>query len=118
MSENYPYYKPQIGLTEATRGLNEAMSVYFGKHGPCPDDVQTAMLLTPRALTGHEREEVFNQLHLLTSLAYHYHLELAQQEQLQFSLQEARRTLLLGDIFLEGIDYTQDRIDHAEAEEH
>lgn len=118
MSEHYPYYRPQIGLTEATRGLNDAMAAYFGEHGPCPDDVQTAMLMTPRALTGPEREEVFNHLHLLTSLAYRYQLEQAHLEQLRSSLQEARRTLLLGDIFLEGVDYAQDRIGHAGAGGH
>lgn len=110
MSANYPYHRPKIGLTAALSGLNEAMTAYFGAHGPCPDDVQTAMLLTPRALTGPEREEVFNQLHLLTRLAYQHHLDRAQQARLVFSLQEARRALLLGDVFIEGVDYTQDRL--------
>ena len=109
-TENYPYHRPQIGLTAALVVLSTALQDYYVRHPPCPGDVQTALLLTPRATICGEREETFNHLQLLTELAYSYGLGSAQEEQLAFCLQQARRTLLLGDVFIEGVDYTPDLV--------
>jgi hypothetical protein len=46
MSDMYRYHRPQVSLTEALVGLGEALVAYFAVRPPCPDDVQTALLLT------------------------------------------------------------------------
>jgi hypothetical protein len=111
MSDDYRYHRPQVGLTEALVGLGEALAAYFAVRPPCPDDVQTALLLTPAALCGGEREEAFNQLHRLTLLAYQHNVSPGQEERLASCLQEARRTLAMGDVFIAGVDYRQDLVE-------
>jgi hypothetical protein len=111
MSDDYRYHRPQVGLTEALVGLGEALAAYFAVRPPCPDDVQTALLLTPAALGGGEREEAFNQLHRLTLLAYQHNVSRGQEERLASCLQEARRTLAMGDVFIAGVDYRQDLVE-------
>ena len=118
VSADYPYHRSPVNLMVALVDLNEALAAYFAVHPPCPGDVQTAMLLTPRALGGEEREEVFNQLHRLTLLAYQHHLELSQEERLAFCLQEARRTLAMGDVFIAGVDYRQDLVNPPDGGKH
>jgi len=118
MTDDYRYHRPQVSLTAALVGLSEALTAYFAVRPPCPADVQTALLLTPRALGGEEREEVFNQLHRLTLLAYQHTLELSQEKRLTSCMQEARRTLAMGDVFIAGVDYRQDFVDPPEGGKH
>jgi hypothetical protein len=109
MSEGYRYHLPQSSLNETLVGLDEALTAHYAAHPTCPEDVQSAQLFMRAALVDGD-QMMFNQLRALTGLAYKHGLQQVHEQTLLLALQEARRTLAMGDVFIPGADERQDLV--------